>query len=122
MKDAKYPALIIECEKQHKSVLPDNELSVFADVDNAIALVKVAGATREWCIARGLMTEVTETKDVIDKVIKETISKEVTTIVPVSDSFVLSQYTPVTQKEFIEEIKSDPKWYPVEESPVKEIK
>ena len=122
MKDEKYPALITECEKRHKSVFPNNELSVFADTDNAVALVKVAGATNDWCIKNGLMREVTETKEVVDKVTKESVSKEVTTAIPVKDTLVLDQLKPVEQKEFAEEIKDDVKWTPVEESPVKEIK
>ena len=122
MKDEKYPALITECEKRHKSVFPNNELSIFADVDNAVALVKVAGATKDWCIKNGLMVEVTETKDVIDKVTKETVSKEVTTAVPVKDTLVLDQLKPVEQKVFAEDVKTDAKWTPVEESPIEEIK
>lgn len=124
MKDEKYDALILECEKRHKSVLPDNELSVFADVDNAVALVKVAGADVDWCIKNGLMTEITETKNVVDKVTKLPVSKEVTTIVSVKDALVLDQLKPVEQKVFAEEIKTDVKWVPIEkeESPIKEIK
>ena len=124
MKDEKYSALITECEKCHKSVFPNNELSIFADVDNAVALVKVAGATKDWCITHGLMVEVTETKDVIDKVTKLPVSKEITTAVPVTSSLVLSQLKPVDQKVFVEEIKTDVKWNPIEvvESPIKVIK
>ena len=124
MKDEKYAALITECEKCHKSVFPNNELSVFEDADKAVALVKVAGTTKEWCIENGLMKEVTETKEVVDKVTKELVSKEVTITVPVKDTLVLDQLKPVEQKEFAEDIKTDVKWTPVdiEESPIKEIK
>ena len=124
MKDEKYPALITECEKRHKSVFPNNELSVFADTDNAVALVKVAGATNDWCIKNGLMKEVTETKEVVDKVTKESVSKEVTTAIPVKDTLVLDQLKPVEQKVFAEDIKTDVKWNPIEvvESPIKVIK